>query len=642
MSFLNRFLIVFFSLSFLRSSTTGLPDDLNNLISKTASSITDKANNLINKTESSIIDDTNNLISKTVSFGCLNPIDPNFLKVCQLAIFPPNTNLTGSVSLTSSKELLFKTFFPNYSLATLSKAYLTKPIQTLLRLFELDTLSLKNSEVDVIFGLQNQSLRFISTVSIFGLQIVTVDILVKRTGIVSPSMLFSTNLPTSILPDILEYFFHVDLSFLYGIFNSNLNFSMVFSNGFDFGPLPDLKPSYLFNLANWQGLGLNLHTNVVLTTGANKISKFLRKFIGSAAKLMKMNIDFNLFNASVEVSDLKINSGLTLTNAGVRIIITTDNVPTAYLEAQMVLQVNDYVLIFDGKLAFTDFNASMQFAMNDVWVGAFGIDRLAFGNLLLTGAITYGGIPSSFYCGAEIAIGKDCFNKQTFVGDGHCIKATGYVGMDIINSINNFFYLTVSSLTLQTIVRSLFGSATSTGLDVPEILNNALQFPKGLTMAYALTDHILPNLILKAGYIFQGEISIFGAVAALNLEWDKEFHLKAEFYCSPINLGGVFKLVGISSNDGPYFYLEAGMKPPVFKANIQAKITVLGISDSVNVNFASDRLFFELGGALFGGLLEAFRGLSEAVRSQGLARVTRGQLERQQGYCMISTGGRVD
>ena len=45
---------------------------------------------------------------------------------------------------------------------------------------------------------------------------------------------------------------------------------------------------------------------------------------------------------------------------------------------------------------------------------------------------------------------------------------------------------------------------------------------------------------------------------------------------------------------------------------------------------------------MFGGLLEAFRGLSEAVRSQGLARVTRGQLERQQGYRMISTGGRVD
>ena len=561
---------------------------------------------------SSIVDDAKNLISKAQSYDCLNPKDPNFLKICQLTFFPPSTNMTGSLARTGSNDLLFKTTFPNFSVADMSKTYLSPSIQKLVHLFRLDTIALQNSELDIIFGLKNQAVRFTSAISIFALQNVTVDFIAKRTGNWSNSsadLLFSMYLPMSSLPKIFEFFFPVDLSVLNGIFNSDSGFSLVLTNGFDFSPVSEIEPSYLFKLDSWQGQGLGLYANVMLTTGDNKVSKFLRKYLGPDANLMMaMTIDVGMFNAFVGVNDFQITSNLTLKKAGVGVTINrTDSAPNVYLEAQMLLQVKDYVLTFDGKLVFTAVDASMEFTMEGVWVRAFGLDRLAFGNLLLTGGITYEGVPSSFSCGAEVAIGQNCYDVQTFIGDGYCLRAQGYVGVDMTEPKNNFFYFGLSSLTLQTIMRSLFGSSTSTGVDVPAILNNALQFPKGITVAYALNDHSLPNLNIKAGFVFKGEIRIFDAVAALNLEYYiKDFHIKAEMYCSPINLGGVFQLVGNSTSTGPYFFLDAGIKPsPILNVNIAARITVLGISAHVYVYIGKERLYFDIGGPLLGGLLEA-------------------------------------
>ena len=544
--------------------------------------------------------------SLTQSFSCLNPTSPTFLKVCSLAFFPPSLNLTGNVSLTATHDILLQTSLPTLNVSSFVSQYLPTSLQRLAHLVHLDNVAISNALVQINLGNTTQAARFSGTLTLFSRTGLQFDLLVMKAS--PPSLFLGLSLPFQTIGEVLTSFFPMNVDQILSVFNGSSSLSLAVTNGFDFSNIAEMEPSYLTKIDSWDSPAVTLYASVALTSGSNIVSSFLRKYIGAdAALLLVMSVNEANFTGFVGVTDLVFSDTLALRKAGLGLKIGyTTPAPEFSIEAVLEVGVNNYTLTFTGKATFTPIALSLTFTMENIWVNAFGLSRLSFGNLLLSGGISYAGVPSGFAIGAEIAIGQNCYNGQTFQGDGFCLHGKGYVGVDIAKPANNYFYVQVSSLSIETILRALIGSQTSLSVTIPQILNNALQFPNGIMASYSLTDQTLPGTSIKAGYVFQGSVSIFGASATVNLAYYiNEYRISALIYASPLSIGNVFSFVGNSSTNGPYFMIDAGIKPsPNLNVQMYASVTVLGIVASVQVYIGVDKLSFALSGPILYGVLE--------------------------------------
>ena len=539
------------------------------------------------------------------SFSCLNPTNPNFFQICNLAFFPPSTNLSGTLSLAGSHDVLFQTTFPSLNTSQLVQSYFSPTLQRLAHLVKFDTLAIINPTLQINVG-ATQAFHFSAVVSLLNLQNIQIDLLAMKAT--TPNLLFGLSVPFSSFPIFINAFLPIDVSPIFDVFNgSTSSFSVVLTNSFAFDNIPELQPSYLTKVTGWDSNSINFYLNVSLSTGTNLISKFLRKFLPSTPLILVVSVSESAFQAHVGIQDIRISNSLVLASAGVGISINrTDTKPTFFLDASLQLTVSNYTLTFTGKLSFTPLDCGLDFSMAGVWVNAFGLSRLSFGNILLGGGITYEGVPSRFSIGAEIAIGMVCYDStNTFIGNGYCLHGAGYAGVDITEPNNNFFYVQISALSIDVLLRALLGSQTTQKVVVPPILNQALSFPNGILASYALVDQTLPNLSIKAGYVFNGTISIFSASATVQMSYYiADYHFTLLAYASPINLGSVFSLTGGSANGGPIINIDVGLFPtPVFKVSMSASVTLLGISASVAIDINPDRLFFAISGPILYGLL---------------------------------------
>ena len=550
-----------------------------------------------------IISQSTASISET--FSCLNASNANFLKVCNLALFPNTTKVTGNVTLTGSHDVLIRATFPTLNVSRFVKNYWSPSLQSLAQAVKLDKFGVNNLGLQIILG-ATQAFHFSGVISIFNKTGIKVGLVARKT--IPPSFLMGLSLPFSTLSQILNSFFPININLLTNVFNSDSSLSLVLTNGFNFEDITQLQPSYLTKFDKWESEAMDVYVNVALTKGNNLVSIFLRKYLGDdATLLMAMSIDNAAVTAFVGISNIPITSKMLLTLAGVSIKISkTDPEPEFSIVASMGLTVNDYVLVFNGALTFTPGDLTLEFSMENVWINAFGLQRLSFGNLLLAGSLSYVGVPSAFSVGAEIAIGLDCYQEKNFQGDGYCLQGKGYVGIDLAKPEKNFYYLKLASLNFNVFLRALFGSKSEQKIVVPSILNSALQFPNGITASYSLSDQSLPNLEIIAGYFFKGTVSIFMASATIDVAYYiNDFKIKALIYAAPIDLGSVFTLNGNSSTNGPYLNIDIGVFPvPVCKAQIYAKVTLLGITNSVQVTIGVEKLSFYMAGPILFGVLD--------------------------------------
>jgi len=539
------------------------------------------------------------------SFTCLNPANANFFKVCNLVFFPPSLNITANITLAASHDLLLEATLPTLNVSTLVSQYLSSSLQSLAHAVHLDNFALSNLLVEINLGNTTQALRFSGTLTLFSQTGLQVDVLVMAKT--PPSLFLGLSLPFNTIEEVLNSFFPMDVDAITSVFNGTSSLSLALTNGFDFSVIPELEPSYLQQIDSWDSPAVTLYANIGLTSGSNAISRFLAKYLGpNAALLLVMSVTNTTFNGYAGIANIQITSNMTLKTAGVGLKIGfTTPAPEFSIQASLQLTVSDYALVFNGKATFTPLDLSLQFSMDGVWVNAFGLQRLSFGNLLLGGGISYAGVPSTFSIGAEIAIGLNCFNGSTFQGNGYCLDGKGFVGIDIVKPENNYYYLQVSALSLDVLLRALLGSQTQQTVVIPPILNNALQFPNGILASFSLTDQTLPGTTITAGYVFQGTVSIFGASATVNVAYYiNQYAIQALIYSTPFVLGNVFSLVGNSSTNGPYFNMDVGIFPvPTFNVQLYANLTFLGISSSVQIYIGIDKLSFNISGPILYGLL---------------------------------------
>ena len=179
------------------------------------------------------------------------------------------------------------------------------------------------------------------------------------------------------------------------------------------------------------------------------------------------------------------------------------------------------------------------------------------------------------------------------------IESKVYVGIDTLRPENNYFYTSVSRLTLQTFI-NLF----CVGIQLPSFLGDT-GYNRGCNISYAKVPIYLPAIELRipAGFYFSGGMSLLGVSAFAELKYNppSEFFINATL--SPISLSilSIYR----SSNDhtnGPFF--EASFTTEEVSIRGAGYISVLGISTSVDLEISSDKFAFTITGDIF-GLLRA-------------------------------------
>ena len=540
-----------------------------------------------------------NLIGTTVNFACSDQNISYIAQICQLVHLANSSNFLATVQSAQSLDYLLNTTFPSFNGSDFIQNYLPPQLQSLAHTLKLDTLYLDQPYVYINLG-QTQAARFSGTVSFANVNGVFLDVALSRT--VPISAFFIVTMPFVSINSLLSNVFPVNFNPFFDIFSGNSNFSLEATTGFDFAPIPELKPASLPDvLATWNSPFIGLSARLKVSEKDNNISNFLRKYLGpDAVYLFNLSIDTTGFYGFVGLPAAQILPNLTLTNFGVTVKVQMTNPqPQLSFGGQVTLTVGDYPLQLWGSLTFSPLGADFALGMNGLWSKPFGLDRLTFGNLAIGAGITWNGVPKEIIGSGEIAYGADCYVGTTFVGYGFCLFANGVVGIDVTNTANNYFKGNVSKLDLDTILRAVLGSQDTQPVVIPPVITTAVGFPQGLGTSYSLVANKV-----KSGYFLEGAAQLFNMSASISIKLDtvlKTFSGYAEV--SPINFGDVFTFIGTSSKMGPFVNISAALFPPAFSFQMSAIVTVLGITKSVNVNFDLTRMFFPIQGALHKGVL---------------------------------------
>jgi len=538
-------------------------------------------------------------LKQTQTYSCSGtPINVNFEAVCQMAFF--NGSVTGTVTTGLNQDTLITATFPSLIVSKLTNVYLSSTLKALAHDVYLDTITITTPTVMINIG-STQAIRFTGLVSLFGLNSLTIDLITVKG---SPNaLLVGMSLPFSSIGTILSSVFDIDSGSIFSTFGGSTLSMIVCNAPIDFSVIPNLQPSYVLQISALDQAGFVVYASISLTSANNDLSNFLNKVLGANADLLLVfSVTNDTISGFVGVSDFQITSNLLMTSAGISFTYQKPSPsPAISITGTLQLTVDQSPLIFTGTLSFDAISISMSFQMSGMWTSAFGINRLAFGNLDLSGAMTYEGVPDEFSIGAEIAMGLNCFSAGSFVGNGYCLNGYGYIGIDLQNPGNNYFYLDISDLSIDVILRAMFGSQTQQTITVPNIFQNAIAFPEGLNLSYATQDISLPDLTIQNGFILAGTIQIFDVDATILIDYDLDtMTFTSEILTDSITLGRIFTFYGNDPNTPPYLSVNASLIPPDFAIQLYGTVEVLGISASVAVDISVDEFSFNISGPIYG------------------------------------------
>ena len=260
------------------------------------------------------------------------------------------------------------------------------------------------------------------------------------------------------------------------------------------------------------------------------------------------------------------------------------------------MEISDPPITLGGGLSlnFPQASLTLDVFMTGCWENAFGISILDICNFELKVTLT----PGSALPGIGFAI-------TVKIGDESCyiLEATGAFSINPNNPIDNYFYVSIGSLTFQRVV-DLF----CVDLTLPSFLGDT-GFPEGFTTSYASVEHVLPDLgiTIPAGFYFDGVINIFGLVidCEMVLNPPELIDIYARLY--PLTMGGgLLKLYESRevTDRGPFLHVVVQSNPKKFTAEASGYVSVLGIEIEAMLSVSDSGYEISIYGNIF-GVLEA-------------------------------------
>ena len=204
-----------------------------------------------------------------------------------------------------------------------------------------------------------------------------------------------------------------------------------------------------------------------------------------------------------------------------------------------------------------------------MWYRAFGAEWLDICNLL--GAIDFApptGITGLAF-GAQIHLGY----KST----GHQIRAKGYIGVSIINPIENYYYVKFNRITMGFLLKAF---KISTKLPRPLAESG---FPHGFLSSFSVLGKELPQVraSIPSGYRLKGTLNILGLQGSVDITIGLPKLIDINVALPPIRIGRILAMYASPSNSRRGPYLKAKVQSiPHFLVHIEARgyLKVLGIS----------------------------------------------------------------
>ena len=285
------------------------------------------------------------------------------------------------------------------------------------------------------------------------------------------------------------------------------------------------------------------------------------------------------FTMTAAVGHLKLGGGVVLLQAGLKINGGTE------LSVGIVgsIELKKPAITLNVEIKLTEGGVKLEGSMSGCWHNAFGSSYLTICNLFLSIAIfpTLTGLEF----GGRIEVGKQSC--------GHVLTAEGYVGFNMLNPKEDYFYADVGPVTFQK-----FFDAFCINVKLPKPLGDS-GFPNGFKTSFSILGKELPHagITIPPGYRFRGTLNFLGVEAYADIYLQPPTKLTANISLSPVTIGGVLKMYKSSTDRKAGPYLRADItttKAPIIEAS--CFIEVFGISKETKLLISNSKYLFEFRG----------------------------------------------
>ena len=315
--------------------------------------------------------------------------------------------------------------------------------------------------------------------------------------------------------------------------------------------------------------GISLRASIKFPSDcrSDKFCKFAGRLVGHKTVLsLQATIQSTTFySITASLHKLRLGRGLTFIKAGLEIVGGTSS--RIGLDGEVKLNKPD--LLFAARIFVGTKSLTLQLSMTNCWYRAFGAEWLDICNLL--GVIDFApptGITDLAF-GAQIHLGY----KST----SHQIKAKGYIGVSIINPIENYYYVKFNRITMGSLLKAF---KISTKLPRPLAESG---FPHGFLSSFSVLGKEFPQVrvSIPSGYRLKGTLNILGLQGSVDITIGLPKLIDINVALPPIRIGRILAMYASPSNSrrGPYLKVKV-QSIPRFLVHIEARgyLKVLGIS----------------------------------------------------------------
>ena len=438
--------------------------------------------------------------------------------------------------------------------------FLPEDLQTVLgKLFDINIL---NAKIVYPFGATPQQLQVSGTPQLFGLKTINVTaVAFKYSGKIR--MINKFSLGTVNIADVIKDLLGVSLHFTY-ILDQNVDLTIILSpsaiEDITFS-LPEFRDYNRFN----QGISLSAHFRWPPNCNDNPFCAVVKAIIGDVQlSLLGTITDAHTFSLLASVDNLKLGGGVILKHAGLEFVVGTSG-PSFGLVGSIELKTPAVTL--NAAIRATLQGVKLEGSMSGCWNNAFGSPYLTICNLFL--AITLAPTPlpiTGLEFGGKIELGKKSCGKP--------VTAEGYIGINIINPNENYFYAKVGPVTFQS-----FFKALCIGVSLPKPLAES-GFPNGFQTSFSLLGKELPHagISIPVGFRFKGTINFLGLVASADINISPNI-FKVKIELPPLKIAGLFKMYrsNVDKSKGPFVDADISTSKAL-KVEASGFVEVLGIS----------------------------------------------------------------
>ncbi len=326
--------------------------------------------------------------------------------------------------------------------------------------------------------------------------------------------------------------------------------------------------SKLSSLSIPKGISLTASMRFPRHCRNDKFCKFVGRLIGHSTVLsLKGSIlSATYYSISATLNKINLGRGLALYKAGLEIVGGS----SSRIGVVGEVHLNNPRLVFAARISVGTKGLTLQLSMSNCWHRAFGADWLDICNIL--GAVDFSpptGI-TGLAIGAQIHLG--------YKSSRHQLRAKAYIGISIINPIENYYYARFNKATLISLLR-----AFRINRHLPRPLRDS-GFPNGFLGSFSALGKELPEVrvSIPRGFRLKGIFRILGLRGSADITIGLPRGIDIKVGLPPIRIGGGILEMYASSRDrrrGPYLKVKVQVIPR-FIAHIEASgyLSVLKIS----------------------------------------------------------------